>query len=231
MIKEAIGEYQAALSLDPNYVFAQVNLGAALDDLKDKKGARVALEKAVRMAPQSKEAWNNLGAVAAEMGDTPRALEALQKATALDVLATRSSPKAAGKITLLQLDPRTGQVVRTIRDGQLGCPCGANLFAIDGTLWERGGHDGSLIIVRNMKSGRIQRVSRAPEGSVDGAVGFGSIWLLRTLLDPKAGRPINAVQRLDELSGTSDRDDSHRRRLDRQRDDRDRQRRRLGVAK
>ena len=50
--------------------YAQVNLGAALDDLKDRKGARVALEKAVRMAPQSKEAWNNLGAVAAEMGDT-----------------------------------------------------------------------------------------------------------------------------------------------------------------
>ena len=84
MIKEAIGEYLAALSIDPNYIFAQVNLGAAMDDLKDKKGARVALEKAVRMAPQSKEAWNNLGAVAAEMGDTPRALEALVKATALD---------------------------------------------------------------------------------------------------------------------------------------------------
>jgi predicted Zn-dependent protease len=84
MIKEAMGEYQAALAIDPNYIFAQVNLGAALDDLKDRKGARLALEKAVRMAPQSKEAWNNLGAVAAEMGDTPRALEAFAKATALD---------------------------------------------------------------------------------------------------------------------------------------------------
>jgi predicted Zn-dependent protease len=84
MIKEALGEYQAALSIDPAYVFAQVNIGCALDDLKDRKGARVALEKAVRMAPQSKEAWNNLGAVAAEMGDTARALEALAKATALD---------------------------------------------------------------------------------------------------------------------------------------------------
>ena len=72
-----MGEYRAALAIDPNYAFAEVNLGAALDDLKDRKGARVALEKAVRMAPQSKEAWNNLGAVAAEMGDTPRALEAL----------------------------------------------------------------------------------------------------------------------------------------------------------
>ena len=119
------------------------------------------------------------------------------------VLAMRGSPKPkpAGKITLLQLDPRTGQVVRTLRDGRLGCPCGANLFAIAGTLWERGGLDGSLIIVRNMESGRIQRVSKAAEGSVDGAVGFGSIWLLRTLLNPKGDIPINAVQRLDELSG------------------------------
>jgi predicted Zn-dependent protease len=84
LLREAVGEYQAALALDPNYVFAQVNLGAALDDLKDRKGARAALEKAVRLGPASKEAWNNLGAVAAESGDAARALEALQKAVALD---------------------------------------------------------------------------------------------------------------------------------------------------
>jgi predicted Zn-dependent protease len=84
LLKEAVGEYQAALAIDPGYVFATINLGAALDDLKDKKGARVALEKAVRISPNAKEAWNNLGAVAAEMGDTPRALEALHKAVALD---------------------------------------------------------------------------------------------------------------------------------------------------
>jgi metalloendopeptidase OMA1, mitochondrial len=84
LLREAVGEYQAALSIDPAYTRAQVNLGAALDDLKDRKGARAALEKAVRMAPQSKEAWNNLGAVAAETGDTDRALTAFKKALELD---------------------------------------------------------------------------------------------------------------------------------------------------
>jgi predicted Zn-dependent protease len=84
LLKEAVGEYEAALAIDPSYAFATINLGAALDDLKDKKGARVALEKAVRLSPNAKEAWNNLGAVAAEQGDTARALEALHKAIALD---------------------------------------------------------------------------------------------------------------------------------------------------
>src|SRR5947207_617590 len=53
-------------------------------------------------------------------------------AVAGGILAMRGSSKPPAKITLLQLDPRTGDVVRTIRDGTLGCPCGANLFAVDG---------------------------------------------------------------------------------------------------
>jgi predicted Zn-dependent protease len=122
LLKEAMGEYQAALAIDPNYAFAQVNLGAALDDLKDRKGARVALEKAVRMAPNSKEAWNNLGAVAAETGDTARALEALGKATALDgnyadawfnlgmtyEQARRDKDAAAAWDKYVAIDPKSG---------------------------------------------------------------------------------------------------------------------------
>ena len=122
MIKEAMGEYQAVLALDPGYAVAQINLGAALDDLKDRKGARVALEKAVRMAPSAKEAWNNLGAVAAEMGDTPRALEALQKATSIDGVyldawfnlgmtyeqAGRNKDAAAAWDKYVSLDPKSG---------------------------------------------------------------------------------------------------------------------------
>ncbi|HZO34130.1 MAG TPA: adenylate/guanylate cyclase domain-containing protein [Gaiellaceae bacterium] len=117
--------------------------------------------------------------------------------------ATRGSSVPPGRIALLQLDSRTGRIVRTVRDGGLGCPCGANLFAIDGTLWERSGIDGNQVAIRDMATGRIQRVTPAPVGSVDGAVGFGSIWFLRTVLVAKHGSTMlfNAVDRRDELSG------------------------------
>jgi predicted Zn-dependent protease len=84
LLKEAIGEYKAALAIDPGYAKAQINLGAALDDLKDRRGAREVLERAVRVAPGEKEAWNNLAAVAAEVGDADRALAALKKALEID---------------------------------------------------------------------------------------------------------------------------------------------------
>jgi len=125
-------------------------------------------------------------------------------AVAGGIFATRGSSTPAGKITLLQFDPRSGDVVRTVRDGTLGCPCGANLFAVDGTLWERAGVNGDQVVVRDMSSGRVQRVTQAPVGSIDGAVGFGSIWMLRSVVVAKGayGVPtINGVQRLDELSG------------------------------
>ena len=38
-----------------------------------------------------------------------------------------------------------------------------------------------------MSSGRVQRVTKAPPGSIDGAVGFGSIWLLRSIIVAKGG--------------------------------------------
>jgi hypothetical protein len=119
------------------------------------------------------------------------------------IVATHGSSKPLAKITLLQLDPKTGAIVRTLRDGTLGCPCGANLFAIDGTLWERAGRQGDVIAVRDMSTGRTQRVTRAPDGSVDGAVGFGSVWLLRSIVGKKNGNTTltSAVQRVDELSG------------------------------
>jgi len=117
------------------------------------------------------------------------------------IFAMRGSSKPAAPIALVRLDPRTGDVVQTVRDDTLGCPCGANLFAVNGTLWERGGRQGNLIVVRDMATGKVQRVTAAPRGSIDGAVGFGSIWLLRKVLNFKTGVSTDVVQRLDELSG------------------------------
>jgi predicted Zn-dependent protease len=131
LLRDAIAEYRAALQLDPTYTHAQINLGAALDDLKDRKAARTTLESAVRSAPQSKEAWNNLGAVAAGTGDTVRALDALQKAVGLDgsyaeawfnlgltyEQAGKSKEAAAAWDKYLALDAKSGwsEVARTHR--------------------------------------------------------------------------------------------------------------------
>ena len=156
----------------------------------------VAAERLAGLAPGTRRRRSVLVAAAAVL--------LAAAAVAGGIFATRGSSTPTGKITLLQLDPRSGDVVRTVRDGTLGCPCGANLFAVAGTLWERGGMNGDQIVVRDMSSGRVQRVTRAPVGSIDGAVGFGSIWLLRSVVGvgSASGVPvINGVQRLDELSG------------------------------
>jgi class 3 adenylate cyclase len=153
----------------------------------------VAAERLAGLAPSTRRRRWHFAAAAAVL--------IAAAAVAGGILATRGSPTPAGKISLLQLDPHTGEIVRTIRDGTLGCPCGANLFAVDGTLWERSGRNGNGIAVRNMTSGQTQRVTQAPVGSLDGAVGYGSVWLLRSLVRNGSATPINVVQRRDELSG------------------------------
>ena len=153
----------------------------------------VAAERIAGLAPPRRRRRIYLAAAAVAV--------AVAAAAVGGVLATRNPSKPAAKITLLQLDPRTGRVVQTVRDGTLGCPCGANLFAVDGTLWERGGRQGNEIVVRDMSTGRVQRVTAAPRGTVDGAVGFGSVWLLRSVLHVKTGSTVDVAQRLDELSG------------------------------
>jgi class 3 adenylate cyclase len=113
------------------------------------------------------------------------------------VLATRGHAHAAPP-TLIALDPKTGRIVDQVHDTVKGCPCGANLFAVNGTLWERAGREGNEVAVRDMKSGRVSRLTAAPLGTVDGAIGFGSLWIMRSIFGMK--KQINGVVRLDELS-------------------------------
>ena len=106
--------------------------------------------------------------------------------------------------SLLRIDPSTGRVVSTVRDDQIGCGCGANLWVVDGTLWERGGSDGRTIAVRTLASGALRRTFRLPADAADFAIGAGAVWVARNAIvlgGPNAGERVAQVDRLDELSG------------------------------
>jgi len=106
--------------------------------------------------------------------------------------------------SLIRLDPSSGRVVATVRDGQIGCGCGANLWAVDGTLWERGGSDGRTIAERTLTTGALRRTFQLPTDETGFAIGDGAVWIARDIVavkGPKAGTIMHAVERLDELSG------------------------------
>jgi len=83
-LESAVVEYRSALAVDPSYAPALTNLGAALFDLGDKKGARLALDRAVARAPKVAEAWINRATVAESEGKLPDAQTDLRRALALD---------------------------------------------------------------------------------------------------------------------------------------------------
>ncbi len=111
---------------------------------------------------------------------------------------------SGGAASLLRIDPSSGRVVSTVRDNQIGCGCVANLWVVDGTLWERGGSDGRTIAVRALASGEIRRTFRLPADTADFAIGAGAVWVARNavvLTGQDAGERVAEVDRLDELSG------------------------------
>ena len=64
----AIQHYRIALSYDQNYGVAWNNLGASLESMGDKSGAKTAYITAIRLNPQHAEAQNNLAAIYSEEG-------------------------------------------------------------------------------------------------------------------------------------------------------------------
>jgi class 3 adenylate cyclase/streptogramin lyase len=125
-------------------------------------------------------------------------------AIVVPLLAVGGGAAKASPISLLRLDPRTGGVEAVSHDGPLGCPCAANLWAVNGTLWQRFGDSGGALAVRKLRTGKLERTLTLPAGTVAFAFGEGSVWVLRStvvLSGPTAGTPINRVDRVDELSG------------------------------
>ena len=99
---EAIGHFQEALLISPNYWIALENLGNAYRLQKRWSEAREVLERALAARPQDPEANYNLAMVFAQTDDAGRAYEYLQKALQL----RPTYPEALNNLGVLYLRTR-----------------------------------------------------------------------------------------------------------------------------
>jgi tetratricopeptide (TPR) repeat protein len=117
-----IADYDAVLRLDPQYVAAFNNRGAARRQAGDLEGAIADFDEALRLDPRDAEVLNNRGSVRGDLGDVDGAFADLDEALRLDpqyakAYYNRGSTRAAagdpeGAIAdfdeALRLDPRYG---------------------------------------------------------------------------------------------------------------------------
>ena len=101
-IDEAVGDFQEALRLNPDYWIALQNLGNAYRQQKRWDEARAALERAVAARPQEPEANYSLAMVYAQTDDTQRAYQYLQTALKL----RPDYPEALNNLGVLYLRTR-----------------------------------------------------------------------------------------------------------------------------
>lgn len=82
--EEAIGSYQTAVKLKPDYADAWNNLGNACKESGDPDKAADSLEKALQLNPQYAAAWNNMAGVMEAKGEQQAALESYNQALQLN---------------------------------------------------------------------------------------------------------------------------------------------------
>jgi tetratricopeptide (TPR) repeat protein/lysophospholipase L1-like esterase len=82
--EEAIGSYQAAVELKPDYPDAWNNLGNAYKETGDPDKAAGCIEKALQLNPQYAAAWNNMAGVMEVKGENQAALESYNQAIQLN---------------------------------------------------------------------------------------------------------------------------------------------------
>jgi Flp pilus assembly protein TadD len=99
---EAIGYFQEALRVSPDYWIALENLGNAYRQQKRWDEARATLERAIAARPQEPEANYSLAMVYAQTDDTERAYQYLQKALTL----RPTYPEALNNLGVLYLRTR-----------------------------------------------------------------------------------------------------------------------------
>lgn len=86
-LKQAVAQYRRALSRDPDYLAARINLASALDDQGDTAGASRELEGVLKQAATKQErakALNNLGVLSAKQGRLKEAENLFQHAAEAD---------------------------------------------------------------------------------------------------------------------------------------------------
>jgi class 3 adenylate cyclase/streptogramin lyase len=114
--------------------------------------------------------------------------------------------KAAAPISLVRLDGHTGRIAAVSRDADVSRGHWANLWSVDGTLWQLVGRQNQRLVERNIRTGRAVRTLPLGQDacSCRVAFGFGSVWLLRSSVIESgrfAGEFRASVSRIDELSG------------------------------
>jgi tetratricopeptide (TPR) repeat protein len=83
-IKEAVAEFQKAISIDSNYAEAHNDLGVALARLSKPEQAMVEFQKAISIDPNYTEAHSNLGLTLIELGKLKEAVAEFQKAISIN---------------------------------------------------------------------------------------------------------------------------------------------------
>lgn len=83
-LPDAASAFQAAISCDPEFVLAIVNLGIVRRQLGDGDGARAALIRATVVAPQNVLAWTELGHLYRSAGSVADAEMCFERALAID---------------------------------------------------------------------------------------------------------------------------------------------------
>lgn len=83
-VPAAVGHYQAALDLDPNFADAWEGLSMALADLERWPEAIAAALKVVELTPEEQLAYTNVSRIYQRAGDVPEAEAWAAKARVLD---------------------------------------------------------------------------------------------------------------------------------------------------
>src|SRR5439155_3353367 len=86
------------------------------------------------------------------------AIAVVAGAVAVPLLAFRSGGASAARpVSLVRLDARTQQVDAVVRGSPRGHAQWANLWSVDGTLWQYVGQQNPRLVARDLRTGKVRQ--------------------------------------------------------------------------